>query len=453
MFKNIILKSVFFLIIFTAGTLFISTSLASRSATVTAVVGNVEILQQNQTKWTLAKTDQEVFEGSKIRTHSNSYCEVMISKGNTFRIKENSLVSTESLWNPQKNHDNKVVRVVTFKLEDGYLLAKLDNLPKDVRFNIETPVSIAGASGTVYSVSVSEKNYGKSVVSVLSKKVIVSSVNNPEKNIMVNAYKRVESAPWQTAILSGRGTGILSKAILGKMAVQDAQRGTWIEASASGPDKKSATLSAISRLSRQFLSLKTSKDKTLLDKLDDFPEHSEPFYRTLSKAELKGITEKADGTVEVTVREKIRKIEEVMGVSFMDIFADIYPIPLAEYGQKFGPLARVTTRRAAQVDAQRKLAETIYGTVIKSGSTLHDMTLKNDVITSTVQGIVRGAQEQKTTYYSDGSVAVTMVIKGQTLPGKLKIVAGDVFGQNYLSSPEVIEFENFEGFMDAEAQK
>ena len=123
------------------------------------------------------------------------------------------------------------------------------------------------------------------------------------------------------------------------------------------------------------------------------------------------------------------------------------PISLAEYGKLYGPLARLTTERAATVDAQRKLAEKIYGVVIDSNTTVENFIVKNDTIRQTVSGVVQGAETVETTYYSDGTCKVVMGMNAALIPKQLSPTMGNVFGQNYVGSPEVIEFANLEQLM------
>ena len=55
-------------------------------------------------------------------------------------------------------------------------------------------------------------------------------------------------------------------------------------------------------------------------------------------------------------------------------------------------IAKIQARRAAVVDAQRNLLESIKGVAIDSETTVENFMLKNDVIHSKVSGIIKGAQ-------------------------------------------------------------
>ena len=129
------------------------------------------------------------------------------------------------------------------------------------------------------------------------------------------------------------------------------------------------------------------------------------------------------------------------------------PITKEEYSSKFGALAKVTTERSARIDAYRKLAETMYGTVINSETTLEDYAVKNDTVRTTVKGVVRGARVINTGYYSDGAISIEMKIKSGKIVDQLIPVTGNVFGSNYLASPEVIQVDDFEDYLEIMAIK
>ena len=106
-----------------------------------------------------------------------------------------------------------------------------------------------------------------------------------------------------------------------------------------------------------------------------------------------------------------RSLEKAINKKITSVTMPIRRITLKEYGSKFGPLARVTTKRAAVVDSYRRLAEKIYGTVIDSKTTLNDYAIANDIIKQRVEGIVKGARIVEEKYYSDGSIIVETIIK------------------------------------------
>ena len=119
-----------------------------------------------------------------------------------------------------------------------------------------------------------------------------------------------------------------------------------------------------------------------------------------------------------------------------------------DYSSEFGALARITTERSAQIDAYRRLAEIMYGTIIDSKTTLEDYAIKNDTIRTTVKGVVKGAKVIETRYYSDGAISVDMKIKSKKIVDQLIPITGDIFGSNYLASPEVIQVGDFEDYLE-----
>ena len=143
--------------------------------------------------------------------------------------------------------------------------------------------------------------------------------------------------------------------------------------------------------------------------------------------------------------------EKILGKKIKSsAFEKSLAITKKEYSSKFGALARITTERAAKIDAYRKLAEIMYGAVIDSKTTLEDYAVKNDTIRSTVKGVVKGAVVRGRQYYSDGKVSIGMKIKAGKIVKWLRPVTGDIFGSNYLASPEVIQISNFEDYLEIE---
>ncbi len=100
------------------------------------------------------------------------------------------------------------------------------------------------------------------------------------------------------------------------------------------------------------------------------------------------------------------------------------------------PSQRATAIRAAKLDAWRNLLETIQGVNLTSETTVRNAMVENDVITTRVQGILKGfttVGEPK--YLSDGSVEVTVEI---SLTGALTdalLPAGQQWGPSQPTPP------------------
>lgn len=99
--------------------------------------------------------------------------------------------------------------------------------------------------------------------------------------------------------------------------------------------------------------------------------------------------------------------------------------PQKYYGK---PQARPMALRAAKLDALRNILEVVNGVRIDSHTIVKDFAIESDIIQSKVQGMVRGAQEVKKEYMSDGTVEVTMKMDMSggfaqlTLPDDIKAI-------------------------------
>ncbi len=103
----------------------------------------------------------------------------------------------------------------------------------------------------------------------------------------------------------------------------------------------------------------------------------------------------------------------------------------------------MTTIRAAKVDALRRLAEQIYGSVIDAKTTIKDMAAEYDIITTRVEGVVKGAELVGIKYYSDGSVSATMRINGALVKKELDSAVPEGVGSTYVASPVAIFLDEF----------
>lgn len=85
-----------------------------------------------------------------------------------------------------------------------------------------------------------------------------------------------------------------------------------------------------------------------------------------------------------------------------------------------GPRGKMLAKRAAKVDGQRNLLETINGVRITSGTTVKDMTLESDVIGNRVKGMLRGAFMVSENVYEDSGIWVAEVEMAVCLSGGVK---------------------------------
>ena len=78
------------------------------------------------------------------------------------------------------------------------------------------------------------------------------------------------------------------------------------------------------------------------------------------------------------------------------------------YQKKNPGVYRAQAKRAAMMDAQRNLAETVKGVRVTSDSTMEDMILQSDVVRTRVDSIIKGMSEVSSQYYEDGTYEVIL---------------------------------------------
>ncbi len=133
----------------------------------------------------------------------------------------------------------------------------------------------------------------------------------------------------------------------------------------------------------------------------------------------------------------------------MPVEGEIKVVTEDEYLRTYSPDGLINARRAAVVDAHRNLAAKIYGTVIDSKTVLGSYADKDEKVKVTVSGIVQGAQETGTVYYSDGSVQVTMEIQGLKLKESLMPLTGDIFYQTCITGVSVLTPQDAKDFEES----
>lgn len=69
---------------------------------------------------------------------------------------------------------------------------------------------------------------------------------------------------------------------------------------------------------------------------------------------------------------------------------------------------RAQARRAAMMDAQRTLAESVKGVHVTSESTMADLMLQSDVVRTRVDAIIKGMVEVSSQFFDDGSYEVVL---------------------------------------------
>lgn len=109
--------------------------------------------------------------------------------------------------------------------------------------------------------------------------------------------------------------------------------------------------------------------------------------------------------VEVQVKQEKAAVNWTKGAD-----ADITAVGIGLPPVNAGPRGNVLARRAAVVDAQRNLLETINGVQIDSETTVEDLTVTSDIVKQSVHGLVKGARIIEEGSNDDGSYFVKMSI-------------------------------------------
>lgn len=395
----------------------------------------------DQQNWIKTEINDKIQENTYLKTEQDSFCEVQLDQNNLFRIKESTLIQVKHLWDQEILKGKNVVKLIQINLIDGQISSQLDDLPDDTQFEVHSPVSIAGAKGTGFDVIYHSKN-PTTQIAVYESSVSVQSLLSPTQKTMLNQYQQMDIAPWNQSVIIEDGTGVLSTSILGSDFINKKQSQRTIEVHAKNINSEEARLNALAQLSSILLNLHIKNDLSFGDFLIQNYEVSVPFYQFIENIE--GQFDKA--TQEYSIQLDLQEIEKLIKQEFEQIFRPIQQISLNEYSQLFGAKARVTTQRAAKIDAYRKLAESIFGVIINAETTVQDFAVSNDSITTQVNGIVRGAQLLNTFYYSDGSVLVQMKINGQMIPSTLQSTCGNVFGETYMSRAKAMSLDKITSY-------
>jgi len=320
---------------------------------------------------------------------------------------------------------------------------------------VASPTAVAGASGTGFTVGFNKANK-HTLVEVAQSSVVVEALDRANKKIKVDALQQVEATPWAGGKITATGHGVLSEKILGKEFIEQfRQKPEEIVISVKGTapapedvrgkeerqaESKAAALDAArAKLTAVVLGLAVSETHTVADLLAQDDELAEKVYRVIAVVPPAETAFGDDDACTVALKLDMDELGVPLDRELAATIASVEEIAKADYLTKFGARAAVTTKRAAEVDAQRRLTEKIYGSVIEGGRTLDDEAKRHAPIRVTIQGVVQGAVVEATHYYSDGSVAVLMSCPGDQIAAN----HGDVVGETFLSSPEPTALRDF----------
>jgi len=151
-----------------------------------------------------------------------------------------------------------------------------------------------------------------------------------------------------------------------------------------------------------------------------------------------------DGRVELTRTVKIREIiEKTKSRANTEQYADGRERTTSSSKVERGPQDRLVSvmgnaalpksrgqdrlmaKRAAEMDAYRKLAERMMGVQVTSDSTVRDLCVESDEVTANVaQALVAGAKPTDIKFVDDGSCEVTMQVEVETVLRTIKQRSG-----------------------------
>ena len=447
------------------------------------VYRTAECLKPPSAVWSPAGVGTALKASDSLRTSNNSYADMQLDPPNRFRLKENSLLKIERLSSESKDPDGSLVKLTDLGLLKGDIIARLDKLPVGTRLNLRSPVAVAAVRGTAFSLG-TEDVAGATCVAVSRGTVNVTAVGEPEKYVNVNPDCSTTVAPWATALLRAKGTGLPPKELLikrlddPKVPLKDAKEllerlknpkpslsnivlgaeAKVVAPEGIGSDQESerwATAEARYLAQKQIIekleTIRLSGDETVGDVMNKDPKICEELLGGTGAATvIKAEYDKKERCATLRLEYPLEKVRKIIDRDITLAWKNVTPISLTEYAGAFGAFIRAATERAATVDAYRRLAEKIYGTVVTSSTTLKNFAVKNDQVDVAVKGVVQGAEEVSKTYYSDGSIDVVLQISGAAVRGAVTPVTGDVLGKHYMSSPSAIGADEFIGLLALE---
>ena len=426
--------------------------------------------------WAPAAAGTKLAADDSVRTLNNSYADLQMDPPNRFRLRENSILKVERILSESKDADGTVVRLTDLGILKGEIVALLDKLPAGTRLTLKSPVAIAAVRGTGFSVAVGG-DAKTTDVAVASGSVRVEAVGEPDKRVTVNPDQRTTVSPWAGALLRAKGTGLPPRELLlrrledPKVPVKDVKDllerlknpapslarimiGGEARVTAPADIADAADAEQWARAEARYRAQKGIIDKletimlsgneTVGDLMNKDPKICRAILEATNGASVAASDYSTAGrTASVRLEFPLETVRKITGRDMTLAWKGIAPVSLTDYAALFGGFIRAATERAATVDAYRRLAEKIYGTVVNSSTTLKDFAVQNDQVDIAVKGVVQGAGEVSKTYYSDGSIDVTLEIAGAAVKGSLVSVPGLALGEQYMASPAALDADDF----------
>ncbi|MBI1883768.1 MAG: FecR domain-containing protein [Chlamydiae bacterium] len=414
--------------------------------------GEVEVMGPKDTSGKPAQMQRVLSASDTITTGDHAYCVVQIDADNLFRIKQNSNVKIEKIWEEVQKPDGSVVQEYRVHLAKGELTAKLNAIPHQSQFDVTSPVAIAGATGTVYNVKVDPETL-RTVVSVLNHEVFVESQNEPQKTTVLKTFQQVEVAPWRNAILEVLGWGDPAETLL---EPQDKPEEIEIYSLGQGVSKEEAKTQALEKLTRLILHLRMKNSKTLQDWLNQNPDLTPKIYTLINQAEIirttplvsKGENSKIRTLFQVEIRLPLTSLLEIIPEPLQGVRRSIFPLSQEEYFSKFGRPFQKTILEKAWKESPASFLKTLEQMTLSSGKTFKDTLAQNEKIKAAVQKLVRNTSIDEIEYFSDGSLMISLKIPGKEIVQSLTSITGNIYGENYFSAPQALNFENFKNSLE-----
>lgn len=161
----------------------ISPVFAEEIGKITDIQGNVDILREGKLPAIESKINQPVYLKDIIRTKTNSKAEITFKDGTVIKIAQRSRVDISEYF---IGDDTLKARVELQRGRIGAYVSKestykISSSPKANRFEVKTPIAVAGVRGTNFIVSHSMNP--TTTILVISGKVYVYNINFPEQII------------------------------------------------------------------------------------------------------------------------------------------------------------------------------------------------------------------------------------------------------------------------------
>jgi hypothetical protein len=115
-----------------------------KTAKIVFIVGDVFFQAVSDSDWVRATVGDIIIEGTLIKTYDNSYCELVLSSGTIFRMKDKSEMQLSAL--PKDEDENRSF----VRLLKGHLFARAEKVAYRSRDTVQTEAATVGMSGTGY---------------------------------------------------------------------------------------------------------------------------------------------------------------------------------------------------------------------------------------------------------------------------------------------------------------